>query len=95
MRLIVYALIGLSLGTFAYAEEALMEMPERDPSSMQNLAPSSKRTYPGGADEEDLQVLNRLPDSQVKTDSRSVQREVYKALYNEEMKEERQENVEE
>ena len=51
--------------------------------------------YPGGVDEEDLQVQKRLPDAELKTDFRTVQRGVYKTLYNQELKDERTEPVEE
>ena len=36
-----------------------------------------------------------LPEAGLKTDSRSVQKEVYKTLYNQELMEERQDAVEE
>ena len=74
--------------------QELIDANERIPASI-TPASASKRTYVGGGDEEDLQVQARLPEAGLKTDARSVQRGVFKTLYNEEMKEERQENVEE
>jgi hypothetical protein len=66
----------------------------RDPAAVPSTL-NSKRSYPGGADEEDLRVLPALPEAALKTDSRSVQREVYKALYNQELKDDRHDHVEE
>lgn len=87
--------LGLVISTHAYAEDFLSEPePEREPAA---LAPalSVKRTYPGGADEEDLQVQTAIPEAAQRTDARSLQREVFKALYNQELKDERQDAVEE
>ena len=67
---------------------------ERDPSAINPTSPS-KRTYPGGMDEDDLQVQARIPDAAMKTDARTLQRDVYKVLFNQELKDERQEAVEE
>lgn len=66
----------------------------RDPAAVPQ-ALTAKRSYPGGADEEDLRVQTALPEAALKTDTRSVQREVYKALYNQELKDERHDPVEE
>lgn len=66
---------------------------DRDPAAIGIAA--KKRTYPGGGDEEDLRVLAALPEAAMKTDSRSLQREVYKQLFNQELKEDRQDEVEE
>ena len=102
-------LFALTLTAFAArAEEDFLSQPEdtsaleesadggREPAAvapMQNAA--GKRAYPGGADEEDLRVLPALPEAALKTDARSVQREVYKNLYNQELKEQSQDAVEE
>ncbi|MGE0764589.1 MAG: hypothetical protein AB7N80_15040 [Bdellovibrionales bacterium] len=45
-----------------------------------------KRLYPGGRDEEDLKVLASLPESIRKTDERVIQKDVYKTLFNQELK---------
>lgn len=66
----------------------------RDPAAVPSTL-NAKRTYPGGADEEDLRVLPVLPEAALKADARSVQREVYKALYNQELKDDRHDPVEE
>lgn len=91
-------LLALSLTGFvqaALAEDFLSEPePEREPASVQNNL-TVKRNYPGGADEEDLQVQTAIPEATLQTDARSLQREVYKALYNQELKDERQDAVEE
>ena len=72
----------------AYEEEA-----GRGPAAVPSN--SSKRNFPGGVDEEDLRVQAYLPEAALKSDARSIQREVYKALYNQELKDERQDSVEE
>ena len=88
-------ILVLIAGGAAVAEDAidLSGEADRDPAAVKVY--SGKRTYPGGSDEEDLQVQTKIPEAALKTDSRSVQRDVYKELYNQEMKEERQETVEE
>ncbi|NJM10426.1 MAG: hypothetical protein HC883_06140 [Bdellovibrionaceae bacterium] len=94
-------ILALGLITFSFtawtaaAEDFLSEpSPEREPAAVTN-ALSPKRTYPGGADEEDLRVQTALPEAALRTDARSIQREVYKALYNQELKDDRQDAVEE
>ncbi len=84
----------LAIANFSAFAEDIKDDVDRDPASTM-LAPAGKRTYPGGGDEEDLQVQNRIPEAALKTDPRSLQREVYKGLYNQELKDERQETVEE
>ena len=69
--------------------------PEREPSAVPANTVNIKRNYPGGADEEDLQVQTAIPEAAQHTDARSLQREVYKSLYNQELKDERQDAVEE
>ena len=65
----------------------------RDPSAL-TLQPR-KRTYPGGSDEEDLRVMAALPEAEIRTDARTLQRDVYKTVYNQELKEERHDDAEE
>lgn len=91
MRLVLAALI--LVGWFAAAED-IMDM-DRDPASLILPTSSAKRTYPGGADEEDLKVQTTLPEASLKTDARGIQKEVYKALYNQELKDESHAPVEE
>ena len=66
---------------------------DREPAATAPI--SAKRSYPGGIDEEDLRVQPYLPEASLKADARSVQREVYKALYNQELKDDRHDPVEE
>lgn len=91
-------ILGLSMGfsIAAFADDELIDPNdgEREPAAVSPTS-SSKRAYPGGADEEDLMVQARLPEAGIKTDARNLQRGVYKNLYNQEMKEERTETVEE
>lgn len=77
----------------AFAQEA--QEPDRDPASLSLPSAATKRTYPGGADEEDLKVLASLPEAAVRTDARSIQKEVFKTLYNQELKDESTAPVEE
>jgi hypothetical protein len=92
---IVALLMTLFFAGVLHAEDAIeTTAPDRDPANM-NMISASKRTYPGGGDEEDLLVQNHLPEAALKTDARTLQRGVYKTLYNQEMKDERTENVEE
>jgi len=87
-------LSSLLAGTAA-AEDFLSEPePEREPAALASTF-SNKRTYPGGADEEDLRVQAALPEAALRTDARSIQRDVYKALFNQELKDDRQDAVEE
>ena len=65
----------------------------RDPSAL--VIPPRKRAYPGGADEEDLRVQPALADAEIKMDSRTLQRDVYKSVFNQELKEERHDDAEE
>lgn len=44
------------------------------------------RQYAGGRDEEDLKVQNPLPDVVRRTDELSIQKEVYKTLFKQELK---------
>ena len=85
-------------GANGEATGQLNEMSEfdmgRDPAAVPSTL-NAKRTYPGGADEEDLRVLPALPEAALKADARSVQREVYKALYNQDLKDDRHDPVEE
>jgi hypothetical protein len=84
----------LLLGWMGYAACAQEIDVNRDPAAVPRSY-VGKRTYPGGMDEEDLQVQAQLPEAALKTDAHTVQRDVYKSLYKQEMKEERQETVEE
>ena len=78
-----------------FAQDALSDPePERDPAAVSQSL-NVKRNYPGGLDEEDLQVQASIPEAALHTDSRTLQREVYKSLYNQELKDDRQDAVEE
>jgi hypothetical protein len=88
--------LGLILSAhMAMADDFLSEPePEREPAAV-STGLAVKRNYPGGADEEDLQVQAAIPEAAQHTDARTLQREVYKALYNQELKDDRQDAVEE
>lgn len=90
MKLIVFAILFVS--AFAMADEYTDQ--DRDPAAV-NPTSASRRSYPGGADEEDLQVQPRLPEAALKTDYRSIQKGVYKQLFNQELKDSATEAVEE
>jgi len=65
---------------------------DREPAA---VSVPKKRNYPGGADEEDLTVQAQLPEATQRIDARTLQRDVYKGLYNAELKDDRQDAVEE
>ena len=92
IKILLIALM-MSVGLTAMAEE--MPDMDRDPASLVLPTSSVKRTYPGGADEEDLRVQATLPEAALRTDARSIQKEVYKHLYNQELKEDSTAPVEE
>lgn len=75
-------ILGLLLPLFSSAEIDVTT--ERD-LEIQEIA--EKRLYPGGADEEDLEVVERITEADIKVSRSSVEREVYKELFNEELKE--------
>ncbi len=81
MKWTVIALFLVSASALANDVEV-----DRDPSAL--VTPPVKRLYPGGADEEDLKVQAAIPDAVVRTDARGIQKEVYKSLYNQELKDE-------
>ena len=91
MKAMIFCLL-IFAGFFAAAEE-LLDAADREPANV--TAASAKRTYPGAADEDDLQVQAHIPEAAIKTDARTVQRNVFKTLYNQEMKDQSQENLEE
>ncbi len=86
MKLFGFALTLLLASPAALAAELDDEVTVDHEQTTVVAAPSAKRTYPGGADEEDLKVQAHLPEAVQKTDSQVVTKEVYKTLYNEEMK---------
>jgi hypothetical protein len=95
MKMVICILAFGLMGSVATAEDFLSEPePEREPASVPSTL-NLKRNYPGGADEEDLQVQPAIPEAAVHTDARSLQREVFKALFNKELKDDRQDAVEE
>jgi hypothetical protein len=87
--IVIFALFSLN----SAAQEDASEFGfERDPASIPTRA---KRSYPGGADEEDLTVQPQLPEATLKADARGIQKDVYKGLFNRELRDERQDAVEE
>lgn len=59
--------------------------------STEEIERARKRQYPGGRDEEELKVLVALPEFSRKTDDKTIQKEIYKNLFNQELKEDTQE----
>jgi len=55
---------------------------------LEEIEKARKRLYAGGRDEEDLKVLATLPEAARQHDERSVQREVFKNIFNQDMVEE-------
>lgn len=68
---------------------------DRDPAAVTQVSSVRKRNYAGGADEEDLRVQPSLPEASVHVDARGLQREIFKQLYNQDLKEEQQNDMEE
>lgn len=93
--LLILCLWGGTAMAEDFLNEPEPEFVDRDPAAVNTMPSLVKRNYPGGADEEDLRVQPSLPEAALKTDARSLQREVYKALYNQELKDDRQDAVEE
>ncbi len=94
MNKLILILSFLAWSGMAAAEDFLSEPePEREPASVAPL--SVKKTYPGSQDEEDLRVQTTLPEASMRADTRGMQREIFKALYNQELKEEHRDEVEE
>lgn len=92
MKFILIPALLLSFSAFAQDEAFDSYETDREPTS---ITPSAKRNYPGGVDEEDLRVQNTLAEAPLKTDARSIQKDVFKTLYNQELKDERTDIVEE
>ena len=94
----ILVLLALLWMAAAHAEDQLLEESDRDlasvPPAAGNASPNH-RTFPGGADEEDLQVQGHLPEAAMRTDARTLQKEVYKSLYKQELKDDGREAVEE
>ena len=57
----------------------------------EEIEKARKRLYPGGRDEEEIKVLVALPEYSRKTDDKSIQKEIYKNLFNQELKDDTQE----
>lgn len=87
----------MTLGAYAWAQEESSELLDREPAGFGSytIAPAKVKTYPGGADEEDLKVQSNAPDAPLTTDARTLQRDVYRDLYKQELKDERHDAVEE
>lgn len=89
-----FTIVLLSFLTLtAGAQDSAEIESERDPAAA--TATPTKRNYPGGADEEDLRVQAQLPEAAIKVDARSVQKNVFREMFNQELKDERSESMEE
>jgi hypothetical protein len=93
-KLILSMFAVASLSAFAQEEipAPVTEQPNagssnRDPA--QDTVPGRKQT------DEELRVLAQLPEAQAKRDTHSMQIEVYKQLFNKELKPDQREDVEE
>lgn len=76
---------GTIVGGMDGSEEPVAETTTREP---------AQENIPGKpAKEDELRVLPQLPDAQLKRDARSIQREVYKSIYNRELKPDQREDV--
>jgi hypothetical protein len=94
------------IGAFAWAQEEMGSEEAPAPASVASandgmsepVAESTRdpasESVPGRkANEEELRVRPSLPDAQVKKDTRSLQAEVYKSVYNKDLKPDQREDV--
>lgn len=89
-RIFLFFLLGFNL--VAMAQEEFEFEVEREPAT---ISLSTQRSYPGARDEDQLQVQSQLSEPLAKMDTRGIQREVYRGLFNQELKDDRQETMEE
>ena len=75
----------LSLNAFAQEEEMPVPLTEETRAPASEAAPRRS--------EDDLKVQAALPEALVKRDTRSLQNEVYKTIYNRELKNDQREDV--
>ena len=91
--ILILGFISFSAAAQEFLSEPDAATVDRDPAAVQPL--NTKRSYPGAQDEEDLRVQTQLPEAAMRADTRGMQREIYKSLYNQELKEEHHDEVEE
>jgi hypothetical protein len=97
--MLVAVVAGMGRMALAQAPDSLdeilpgQEAGDRDPATVRSSA--GKRTYVGGMDDDDLRVQKQIPEAAIRVDARSVQKEIYKKLYRQDMKDDRQETMEE
>ncbi len=79
-------ILCMLMGPVAWSQslDVFDEESVREPSSL--VIPGA-RSYPGGSDEDELQVQASLPDVDIRVDARTLQRKVFKELYNQDMSE--------
>lgn len=93
MKLVIWALFAVSTVSFAEGfDDADRDLAAIGGATVVNV---KAKPFPGGADEEDIRVQATLPEVPLSADSRSVQREVYKDLFKQELKDERTDTIEE
>ena len=90
----------LNLAAISHAQDFGMDpnpapAADREPSAVTQVSAIHKRAYAGSADEEDLRVQATLPEAGLRVDARGLQREIFKQLYNQDLKEEQQNDLEE
>jgi hypothetical protein len=91
--ILILGFISFSAAAQDFLSEPEATAVDRDPAAVQPL--NLKRSYPGAQDEEDLRVQAQLPEAAMRADTRGMQREIFKALYNQELKDEHHDEVEE
>lgn len=70
-----------------WSEVQAAEVPLQPQSSAEMEMKARKRLYPGGCDEEELKVLENLPEASVKVSFRSIQKEVLGDLIKDDIQE--------
>lgn len=89
-KILLVIAAAFSFSVFAQEEEAI-PMPINDAQS--NRDPAQDKVPGKHGSEDDLRVLPALPDAVVKKDPRSVQNEVYKTIYNRDLKPDQREDI--
>ncbi len=91
MRLVKTNLLKILVGSIGLAspgigaEELLPELKLREPAATGSLQATTTKTLLAVQDEEDLQVQTKLPEAIQRIDSRGIQKNVFKALYQKEL----------
>lgn len=95
MRFLYPAILcfGFGLGTVAAAQDDATPAPVTDAATATTDRTPAQDPSTGKNNEDELKVQAQLPEAQLKRDARSMQNEVYKSIYNRELKQDQREDV--